>query len=635
MANDLVVALGARLDQFGADLDQAGNMADSAVSRIEQSFASLNPGINLSALSGIAAGGAAALGALLTALQQVNAELAAISKNAEYAGVSVERFQELKFAATQGGVGSTAATNDLREVARLLADAKVNENGLTKLLDENEIKYKDRNGDVIKLNDLLKIAADLIGKFSSMPEKVEAAKMLGLSEAWVNALRGGSKAFEDVAASAEAAGAVIDRSTIAKAEAFDTAWNKSSALLSSQFKAVTGDIAGWLDDLINKGNDWIKTLQAGGGGEGQTKFNALADAIEVARKEALGLAQDAAQLTRVIDNMTAKGGDLDIIRGLEEARKKAVELNAELAKSNLAQAMKDFPGGVPTPQGRPAGADRPSKDAASLPERKKAAEDTASAYERQYDAIEKVIAVNEAETKVAREGLETQEATKVQTNLLTAAKKDGIVVTQAYMDEIDALAGRAGKAKLALAEATLAVTKMNQASQVVGQALSTAFADAIVEGKSLNDVFKSLITTLEKAAINATVMSLFTPGAAGGLSPFASLFNFGGSGGGATLGIGHAAGGTNFAAGGMTLVGEQGPELVNLPRGAQVIPNNAMRGMSGSTGAIVYSPAIDARGASVEAVARLAQIMEADRATFASRTVATIQSARRGRVPGL
>ncbi|MDE0004104.1 MAG: hypothetical protein OXQ29_15550, partial [Rhodospirillaceae bacterium] len=37
---------------------------------------------------------------------------------------------------------------------------------------------------------------------------------------------------------------------------------------------------------------------------------------------------------------------------------------------------------------------------------------------------------------------------------------------------------------------------------------------------------------------------------------------------------GHAfAQGTSFAPGGMALVGEMGPELVNLPRGSQVIPN--------------------------------------------------------------
>jgi hypothetical protein len=36
------------------------------------------------------------------------------------------------------------------------------------------------------------------------------------------------------------------------------------------------------------------------------------------------------------------------------------------------------------------------------------------------------------------------------------------------------------------------------------------------------------------------------------------------------------ANGTNYAPGGMAMVGERGPELVNLPRGSQVIPNNKL-----------------------------------------------------------
>lgn len=40
--------------------------------------------------------------------------------------------------------------------------------------------------------------------------------------------------------------------------------------------------------------------------------------------------------------------------------------------------------------------------------------------------------------------------------------------------------------------------------------------------------------------------------------------------------------GTSFAPGGMAVVGEQGPELVNLPRGSKVIPNNSSRGGNSS-----------------------------------------------------
>lgn len=43
--------------------------------------------------------------------------------------------------------------------------------------------------------------------------------------------------------------------------------------------------------------------------------------------------------------------------------------------------------------------------------------------------------------------------------------------------------------------------------------------------------------------------------------------------------------GTNFARGGPTIVGERGPELVNLPRGSQVIPNHRL-GRAGGGGAV-------------------------------------------------
>lgn len=43
-----------------------------------------------------------------------------------------------------------------------------------------------------------------------------------------------------------------------------------------------------------------------------------------------------------------------------------------------------------------------------------------------------------------------------------------------------------------------------------------------------------------------------------------------------------AANGTDFAPGGSTIVGERGPELVNLPRGSEVIPNHALQAWTGS-----------------------------------------------------
>ena len=52
--------------------------------------------------------------------------------------------------------------------------------------------------------------------------------------------------------------------------------------------------------------------------------------------------------------------------------------------------------------------------------------------------------------------------------------------------------------------------------------------------------------------------------------------------------------GTNFAPGGMAIVGERGPELVNLPRGSQVIPNHRLSSSNNNSPASIK---FDLRGA--------------------------------------
>lgn len=609
MANDLVVQLGAKLDQFQSDMNAAGDVADAAISRIESSFANLNPGISLAGIGAGFAGAIAGAGALLTALQGVNSELASIAKNAAYVGVSTDRFQQIQFGATQGGVTSEAATADLKKVTDLLSDAKANENSLTKILDANNVKYKDRNGQVVNLNELLTIAGNLLGRFDSIPDKTKAAQMLGLSEGWVGALKGGPKAFDDIANSASAAGAVIDSQTIAKAANFDEAWKKSSDLLSRQFKAAAADVAGFLDDLISKAQDFIDQLnKANGiqGGSGQDKFNAIADSMDIARKEAGGLSQDVDQLTRVINRMSVTGGDPDIIRGLEAARVEAQKTSDQITATQKLAAKFQFPdGNVPLPGARPAAADDKTGDG-KLPVRK-AADNSRDQFEIAVDSVTKHTATIKADTAAVFENNAAQASFRAEFTELTAIMRDGGEVTQAQIDSYEKLRASMsatqaleasgitltkahrdaflsssqaiGTATTAFDKAKDSLSKINSASSQIGSALSSAFADAVVEGKSLNDVLLSLVQTLEKAAINSVFASIFNAPASGGLSPFASALGLGK--------IGKNAQGTDNWSGGPTWVGENGPEIVNLPKGAQVIPNAVAR--SGTSGAQIYN----------------------------------------------
>ena len=457
--------------------------------------------------------------------------------------------------------------------------------------------------------------------------------------------------FNNLAASAEDAGAVIDRSTIAKAEAFDTAWKKLSALLSSQMKAAAGDVAGFLDDLITKAGEFFAELAKGsaaqnGGLTGQQKFNAMADALAVATKEALGLAQDMNQLTRVIDAMVAKGGDPDIIRGLEAARDKAKEAQAEIAKAGMAWSMSQFPGGVPLPGARPAGANAPDPNAAKLPSR--AGEEADDAFDRAAAALQRRTATMKADTATTFDNVGAQAKLRAEFGSLNAIVQDEGEVTEAQLKRYEELrlsmsatqalqaAGIAltkehaaafaknseeiAKATIENAKAADSLRKLNSASQTIGSALSTAFADAVVEGKNLNDVVASLIKTLEKAALNALIMRLFHTRRRR-----------------ARVVVRQA---VRVRRGHQQRAGRPCDCRRARPRARQSAEGRASDPERRDAPArrrrqLVYAPAIDARGASVEAVARLAQVLEADRASFASRTVATIQQARRGRVPGL
>jgi hypothetical protein len=224
-----------------------------------------------------------------------------------------------------------------------------------------------------------------------------------------------------------------------------------------------------------------------------------------------------------------------------------------------------------------------------------------SSFDRTEEQITKHTATVNADTIAVAQNSAVQAQLRAEFQLLNAIRKDEGEVTQAQIDQYTKLRATMS-AEQALVEARInltpahkqsfiaasegaalataantraadSVAKLNTASSTLGSALSTAFADAVVEGKNLNDVVTGLIKTMAKAGINSLFASFFNQQAGGGLSPFASL-----------LGIGRNAEGTENWRGGPTWVGERGPEIVNLPRGAQVIPNSvATRAGSGGT----------------------------------------------------
>jgi hypothetical protein len=145
---------------------------------------------------------------------------------------------------------------------------------------------------------------------------------------------------------------------------------------------------------------------------------------------------------------------------------------------------------------------------------------------------------------------------------------------------------------------------------------------------TVGDAFKNMgaqvVTALEKMIIQMTIVQ-----------PIANSLKMalGGSGGGGLLSlfglnIGHNAMGTDNWRGGLTMVGEQGPELVNLPRGAQVVPNNKVASVLSSGGgqaiqiSITNAPVFNNADPTVEA--RLRQQIAQTAADTQQKTIAAV-----------
>lgn len=264
----------------------------------------------------------------------------------------------------------------------------------------------------------------------------------------------------------------------------------------------------------------------------------------------------------------------------------------------------------------------------------KAQADVNDQYDRAIEALQKHTARLQADTQAVGLGAGALEEFRAKSALVTAAQQAGIPVQGETAKKIDEIARAAGAAGEALAKARVAseikfgagtafltqedvqiaqqlrgiygddipaamassqaaalrlVDANREIASTLSSGLTTSLADAIDGTKSAQDAFasfaKSAARAIEEVIIKLLIVGPLMRALQGGLG---GLFGGGGSfatdgigGFGPTAPTGANAAGTDNWRGGPTWVGENGPEIVNLPQGAQVVPNDIARQRGG------------------------------------------------------
>jgi hypothetical protein len=304
---------------------------------------------------------------------------------------------------------------------------------------------------------------------------------------------------------------------------------------------------------------------------------------------------------------------------------------------------------------------------------------TKSALDSFINSTQKRIAAMQAEANsIGRSTYETEKE-KIALEAAAVAKNNHITVTAALQGKIDALAksyaamadkiegkriwestrtaaeqfgitmedlnGKLSRGSIgwdtynrAVVQAQQKLVQADPIAQGIGQTLESAFDRAFDGAAKFSDICGQLLKDLAKLLANQAFKWLLNgfngqQGLLGGLMG-GILGAFGGGGGvlagGAPLGqggIGHNALGTKNWKGGPTWIGERGPEIVDLPRGSRVTPNN----IAGAMGApsFNYSPVVNvAQGADPKAIAELQATQRRMQSEFFAKSVEAIRTAR-------
>lgn len=610
MADDterLFVALEARVTQFEREWKRAGQTgtrtyqqlrqnssratrqmeqdAERSASRINQSFATIgtkvgNYGKAFAAgiWSGVAAGGIAGVA---TAVRAVAASFAELSNEAKTAGINVEDFQRWGYVAEQNRISVDALVDGFKEL-NLRADEYIQtgkgsaaESFQRLGMSPEEVKQriKDPSAFMLELIDRTRRLKDTAAGVRIFDELLGGQG----GEQFVRLIEQGREGIAASLDEADKMGGVLDRNFIERAVEIDKKFNQISRTIGSTLKSAIVDAVTALQGFISQWNELSEKSMSG--------MRAELEILKQSR-ERLNETQPAGGFEDTIAGVFGQDRESQLAR--IAAREKEITDEMERRKAII----------ITTPDKPPVAPYVPPKDPDKKRGKSKGTKERADEYQRLTQRIRENMAALQAETEaqgmlnpaINDYGYAVEKA-RMQQELLNAAKRAGKEITPQLKKEIEGLAHeyantRAEAEKMAEAQ-NKALDDLDFRKDIVRDALGglrSALEDGKISFEELGDialnVLDKIIDKIQTDLIDAIFsMNNAASGGGGGswLSGlFGGIFGGGGSDPWAGLRVPGYANGTNFAPGGAAWVGERGPELVNLPRGSQVIPNHSV-----------------------------------------------------------
>lgn len=500
--------------------------------------------------------------AITAGANRVLSSLDEIGKTATRLGLTAEALQELRSAAEQSGVASNTLDMALQRLQRRVAEARQGTGEAKAALEEMGIELNDASGAARPLEDILAEVSDRLAETEDAGTRTRLAFKLFDSEgvSLIQMLGRGSKALEDMRDRARELGNVIDNETIDNAEALRTEIDLLANTITSRLTKAVGIGAKALNELFNIGNRGrIKELEA-----------------IIANPEGSLNTQDAGPFAR---RRTAQEQE-EFRRRAKQAQNDA---RAELAILTGGNAVPD----IPAPQILPA-----TTGGGSGATRAGSAREAVDTYGELVEQTRQLIAATQEQieqTKVSGDELDRlrnrQEAARLEQRLMNDAIAGGLEITpelreeigwlvDEYQKQLDTLTTLEAKQE-EVARATAEQARAAEEATLENERMADSLARIGTQATSVKGAMKELLLEITRISASGFFGGLFGSQNA----PKSGLGGFFAELGSSVL-TGAFANGTNSAPGGLALVGERGPEVVNLPRGSQVIPNHKL-GMGG------------------------------------------------------